>query len=164
MHKWFYFSVLWHNGFYIPVSRKVSLKQCHMAVLAQSRGNHSKRIVATVFPSSTVCPSYWICRGASRRPLPGPHLLYNNRGHLVVITSFSHQTSWWSAQGIKSAILWAAGCPGEYSLLHYENIEEFILPLYVTWFNWVADYYPQYYYEMHIHGNCFNNYVKTVSK
>ena len=151
----FLFSVPWHNCFYIPVSRNVSLKQCHMANLAYTKKEkYSKGLVAK--PSSSPWVLFvpatglwggeqtadaWPASAVRQHTPPGSHHHLKPPDCLMV------------CQGMKSATFRARGCHGAHCLFIIENMEQFIFPLYVTRFNWGEDDYPLLYSEIQIHGN-----------
>ncbi len=82
--------------FYIPLSRKISLKQYHMANSAHTkkRGQFKRGYWLIHCLLLQYCLSQLlVCRVLSRRPLLGSHPLCDNRHHLAAITRSSHETS-----------------------------------------------------------------------
>lgn len=132
-------------GFYnTPASRNVSEARPHgPTLLTQSGGTYSKGIEAN--PSSSppglfvpatdllggeqtadACPPFAV----QQQPPPGSHHGFKPPDRLMV------------CQHMETGTLRARGCPCAYCLLYYGNMEQLILPQYVTRFNWVKDNNP----------------------
>lgn len=106
-------------------------------LLTQSRGSILKgECLMHLLPLEYCLFQLLVCGVVSRRLMPGLHPLYDNRRHLLAITSLSHQTAWWSARAWSLPLSELEDAPVHTVPLIRENMEQFIFPLYVTKFNW----------------------------